>query len=210
MGPVETSYPSPAVHLVAAVGGTDEGTVEGFHLDSYPYSCLRPSQPSRFLTSRLPGIWIFVAVEWIAAFVDSPASPVDCAFRDLPCALPYCPHHTVELQFQTYDASGFAVDEADVVAARDPSPFRRPLVQCRSFHDIMTVSGRPQAFSYPRSQVHPYLAEYEGPFADLALAADMVESRRFAAGVLAAPTPLGLPLQVSIPRLWALVVLPEV
>ena len=214
IGPAEASCPSPVVQLVVAVVGnvvdTVVGIVEASHLDSYPYSCLHPFQPSRFLASELPEVWLFVVAEWAVASVDSPASLVDRASQELPYALPYCLHRTVGLPFQTCGASEFAAGGAGVVAERGPSPFRQPLAQNRSFRDITTGNGRPRASSYHHSQVHPYLAEYGTSFADLVLAADTVGGRRSAAGILAELTPLELLLQASPPQLQALVALPEV
>jgi hypothetical protein len=218
IGLVEASCPSPAVQLVVvavciavgAVVGIVVGIVEASRLDSYPYSCLHPSHPSHFRASELPEVWLFVVAEWAVASVDSPASPVDRASQDLPYDLPYCLHHTVGLPFQACGASGFAVAEADVVAERGPSPFRRPLVQHRSFRGIMTGGGHPRASSYHYSQVYPYLAGYETPLAGLVLATDTVEGRCSAAGVPDALTPDALLSQASPPQLQALVALPEV
>lgn len=196
--------------VVDTVVDTAVGIVGAFHLDSYPYSCLHPFQPSRFLASELPEVWLFVVAEWAAAFVDSPASPADRASQDPPYDPPYCLRRTVGPPFQTCGAFELVVVGAGVVAERSPLPFRRPLVQNRSFRGITTGGVRPRASSYHHSQVLPYLAEYETPFADLVLVADTVEGRRSAAGILVAPTPLGLLLQASLPQLQVLVALPGV
>jgi hypothetical protein len=218
IGPAGASCPSLVVQLVVTVvdtvvdtvADTVVGIVEASHLDSYPYSCLHPVQPSRFLTSELLEVWLFVVVELSAAFVDNRASPVDRASQDPPYDLPYCLRHTVGLPFQTCCASAFVVVGAGVVAERGPSAFRQLLVQNRSFRGITTGGGRLRASSYHHSQVRPYLAEYETPFADPVLAADTVEGRRSAVGVLAALTPPGLLPQASLPQLQALAALPEV
>lgn len=199
IGPVEASYPSPVVRLVVAAVGIAVGIAEVLHLDSFPCSCLRSFQPYHFLPSELLEVWIFVAGEWVAAYVDSPASPVGHASRDLPGALPYCLRRTVGPPFQTLGACESVVDEADVVAERGPLPFRRPVAQYRSFRGITTGTGRRRASLYHHSQVHPYQAEYETPFAGLALAADTFEGRRSAGEILAALTPLLLQLQASPP-----------
>ena len=124
IGRVGGSYPFPTVQPVVGAVGTAVGTVVEFHLDSCPYSCSHPFQPSHFLASESPGVWIFVVAEWVAAFVDSPASRVDRASPDLRCALPYYLHRTVGRPYQTYGASEVAVGEAGVVAECGPSPFR--------------------------------------------------------------------------------------
>jgi len=209
IGRVGASYPFPAVKLVVAAVSTVGGTVEAFHLDSYPYSCLHPFRPSRFLTSESLEVWIFV-VEWAAAYVDSHASRVDRASPDLPYALPYYLRHTVGLPYQTYDASEVIVGEAGVVVEWGPSPFHRPLGQYRSFLGTVTGGERPQALSYLHSWAYQYLTGYEVTFAGLALQASMIEGERSLVGFLAAPTLHGLSLSASLPQLQASVALPEV
>ena len=205
IGPAEASYPSQVVQLVVAVVGTVAGTVAGIveasHLDSCPYSCLHPFQPSRSLASELPVVWLFVVGDWVAAFVDNLASPVDRASQGPPYELPYRLRRTVGLPFQTYGASAFAAAGAGVAVERGPLPFHRLMVQHRSFRGITAASGRPRPSSCHRSQVLPYLAEYETPVADPVLAVGTAEGRRLVAGIPAALTPLGLPPQASFPQL---------
>ena len=214
IGPAGASCPSLVEQLAVAVVGTVVGIAVGIaeasHLDSCPYSCLHPFQPSRFPASPLPEVWLFVVDERTAAFVDSPASPVDRASQGLPYEPPYYLRRTVGLPFQTCGASAFAAAGAGVAAEWGPWPFHRLLVQHRSSRGITTGGGPPRASLGPHSQVRPYLAEYVTPFADLVLAAGTVGGRRLVAGILAAPTLLGPLPQASFPQLRALVALPKV